>query len=85
MTYRAAIEAAPPEADFISYQNVGKWVIVARLADGTHEVCANTNSLGYMIFSAGVSAQKKVLWSYESRMFICGPLELMFRDQETEA
>jgi hypothetical protein len=85
MTYRAAIEAAPPEADFISYQNVGGWVIVARLADGTFEVCANTNSWGYIIFSAGVSAQKKTLWSYESRIFICGPLELMFRDQEEGA
>jgi hypothetical protein len=38
-----------------------------------------------MIFAAGVSAQKKTLWSYESRMFICGPIELMFRDREAEA
>jgi hypothetical protein len=85
MTWRKAEKAAPLEADFISFQNVGGWVIVARLADGTLDVSACLNSTGYMIFAAGVSAQKKVLWSYDSRIFICGPLELLFRDQEMAA
>ena len=85
MTWRKAEKVAPPEADFISYQADGRWIVLARLADGAIEVCASLNNMGYLIFAAGVSAQKKVLWSYESRMFICGPMELMFRDREAEA
>lgn len=85
MTWRKAEKAAPPEADFISYQSEGRWIIIHRYTDGTIAVCASLDSMGYMIFAAGVSAQKKTLWSYESRMFICGPLELMFRDSEAGA
>ena len=85
MTWKKAEKAAPPEADFISYQADGKWIIIHRLANGTLDVSACLNSTGYVIFAAGVSAQKKTLWSYEGRTFICGPLELMFRDQEMEA
>jgi hypothetical protein len=85
MTWRKAEKVAPPEADFISYQADGRWIVLGRLTDGTIEVSASLNSMGYMIFAAGVSAQKKTLWSYESRMFICGPIELMFRDREAEA
>jgi hypothetical protein len=85
MTYRAATDAAPPEAEFISYQDVTGWVIIRRHCDGTFSVCANMDGMGYMVFAAGVSAQKKTLWSHDSRIFICGPLELMFREQEQEA
>jgi hypothetical protein len=86
MTWKKAIDAAPPEAEFVSYMGEeGRWIIINRLADGTVDVCASLNSIGYMTFAAGVSAQNKVLWSYDSHIFICGPLELMFRNMETEA
>jgi hypothetical protein len=85
MTFTAATEAAPPEAEFISYQDVAGWVIIRRHCDGTFSVCANMDGMAYMVFAAGVSAQRATLWSYDSRIFICGPLELMFRNMETEA
>ena len=72
MSFKQATAEAPASADFVAYQQIGGWVIIQRRSDGIFDVCANTNSIGYDFFVAGVSARKQSLWSLESRQFICG-------------
>lgn len=71
-TFTDAINAAPAEADFVAFQNIGGWIVAARRSDGIWDTCANLTTHGYAIFVAGVAANKQSLWSYESRQFICG-------------
>lgn len=82
MSFKQATTEAPASADFVAYQQIGGWVIVQRRSDGIWDVCANTNSVGYDFFVAGVSARKQSLWSYESRQFICGTLDQLVNQSE---
>jgi len=78
MKFQDATAAAPKDADFIAYQqSKHEWVIIHRRSDGTLVTCANTDSTGYGIFAAGVNATRRSLWSYTSRIFICGTVEQM--------
>lgn len=81
MSFINAIAAAPANADFVAYKQIGGWVIVQRRSDGIWDVCANTNSVGYDVFVAGVAARRMSLWSYESRMFICGDVGQLDREE----
>lgn len=71
-TFTDAINAAPAEADFVAFQNIGGWIVATRRSDGIWDTCANLTTHGYAIFVAGVAANKLSFWSYESRQFICG-------------
>ena len=82
MSFKQAIAEAPASADFIAYKQIGGWVIIQRRSDGIFDVCANTNSIGYDFFVAGVSARKQSLWSLESRQFICGTVDQLVNQSE---
>ena len=74
------IAAAPADADFVVYKQIGGLVILRRDADGIWDVCANMGNIAYPIFVAGVSARGLSLWSYESGQFVCGNVEQLARE-----
>jgi hypothetical protein len=80
MTFQSAIAAAPADADFVGFKNIGGWVIIQRRSDGAWDTCANLNSIGYDFFITGLSARHKSYWSHESQQFICGTVEQMVRE-----
>jgi len=86
MTFQSATKAAPADADFVSYKNMGGWVIIQRRSDGAWDTCANLSTAGYGLMVSGISAQDRALWSYVSRQFITGNIEQLARvNEETEA
>ena len=81
MSFIDAIKASPLEVDFVSYKNIGGWVVIYRRSDGIWDTCANLTSDGYNVFVAGVASQRRSLWSYESRTFICGDVGQLDREE----
>lgn len=79
MSFKQATTEAPADADFVAFANIGGWVIVQRRSDGIWDVCANTNGVGYGLFALGISAQRKSLWSLDSRQFVVGTVEQLKR------
>jgi len=82
MTFQSAIAAAPADADFVGFKNIGGWVIIQRRSDGAWDTTANTNNVGYDLIISGISARGKSYWSYESQQFMCGTVEQMVREIE---
>ena len=86
MTFQSATKTAPADADFVSYKNMGGWVIIQRRSDGAWDTVANLSTVGYGLMVSGISAQDKSLWSYVSHQFITGTIEQLSRvDEESEA
>lgn len=85
MTFQSATKAAPADADFVGYKNIGGWVILQRRSDGAWDTCANLNSVGYDLIVSGISARGKSYWSHESQMFMCGTIEQLARHEEIAA
>ena len=82
MTFQSATKAAPDDAEFVGYKNIGGWVILQRRSDGAWDTCANLNSIGYDFFIAGINARGKSYWSHESRQFLTGTIEQLARHEE---
>ena len=80
MTFLSAIAAAPADADFVGYKNIGGWVILQRRSDGAWDTCANTNNIGYDLIIKGISERGKSFWSHESQQFMCGSVEQLVRE-----
>lgn len=84
MTFLSAIASAPADADYVSYENIGGWIIIQRRSDGAWDTCANVNAIGYDIIVAGVSARHRSLWSHDSQQFLCGTVEQVTRQEWPE-
>ena len=73
MSHLAATRAAPADADFVAYLNLGLgWSVAERQPDGDFDTVAMLSPTGYTIFLQGVRALGKSLWNYETRRFVCG-------------
>jgi hypothetical protein len=76
MSFQSATRDAPADADFVIYQSAGgAWTVVQRFSDGTFGTVANVGRHSISYWIAGVSANKKSLWNYETREFACGNIK----------
>lgn len=80
MSFISTISAAPRDADYAVYKDVGGYVFLSRDPEtGRWDVMANTDAAGFAMLGKGLSASAKSLWDYDSGLFLAGDVEQLDR------
>jgi hypothetical protein len=80
MSFSIAVAAAPEDADYVAYKNLGIWVVLMRRSDGIWDSIANVSSFGFDLILTGASGHRKALWNFETKQFETGSVEQLVRD-----